>query len=169
MKTIALLALCIAVASAVHAAALPPIPPGAVSLDVELVQVSTKTTTPWQTWWGSYHKRFSAQRALRVRARLFGTFDPNVIIEWRFVAQRIGGGLYVYDSGSREAVIEKPQSDIGIFAKPISGEDHNYNAINRRDTSGGKPYGYAVRVTQNGVVLAAKESSAGLLALPLPR
>jgi hypothetical protein len=169
MKTaLALIALCIAFASQASAA-LPPIPPRALALEVQLQQLDTKTTTLWQSHWGSYEKQHRAQRGLRVRVRMFGSFDPNVTVEWRFVGRSIEGGLYVYDAGSRDTTIGKPESVIGIVGKPISGDDMKLVLAQQRDTSGGKPYGYAVRVLQKGKTVATMESSAGLFALPMPR
>jgi hypothetical protein len=101
-----------------------------------------------------------------VKARVTGRYDPHVTVAWCFAGKALdGGAVYVYDSGSREALIGGTLADIGIIAKPIMGEDTKYNALHQRERSGGRPYGYAVRITQRGRVVASMESSVGLLAL----
>jgi len=162
MKTL-LLALCLAVATVVHAA--PPAPPTAVSIEIEMHQPKSATETTYSTSWGSYDKNFAAQRTARVKLKMVGEFDRAVTVKWAFIARGIRGGLYAWDSGTASAEIKKGGTDIEIISKELTGADQNLKAIDVRSTSGGKPHGFALVVMQGGRVIASKESSVGLIAL----
>jgi hypothetical protein len=127
-----------------------PLARGAVVLNVYSEQV-IRSETEWKTSWGTFSKNYLNKRLLVINLRKLGPGDSSVTVKWYFIGRTAGpqGKMFIYDFGERTGSI----AEGGVLIKPYSKElvfNREQTSSRGSQSSGAKPWGWAVFVEQNG-------------------
>lgn len=151
MKT-ALLALCLAVASVVHAA-----PLSKIWLDVREVANHSARSNSYETTWGSYDYRYAGYKQIRVKLHNSSDEEVYVGVEVAFIARGPAGGLHVASYKRERVELGKKDAEL-TYRADFSGRDLNLVLVPARDVTGGRPHGWVVQLWMEGKVIARQAS-----------
>jgi hypothetical protein len=146
-------------------AKLPPLTARAVSISADVRQIDQRDTL-WSSHWGSYQKEFSHKRALSVRLKTVGTWDPRVTVTWAFIGSDTDDGnrFKLFASGERDAVISTTgELAFAVESPEFAGRDTKLNTIGIRDREGMRPAGWAIMIWQDRRFVAGHGSTAEML------
>lgn len=112
-------------------AAPPPIPRGALSLNVRQEQISSSGTN-WRTAWGSFDTDYANKRVLVATIKRFGNFQPSITIYYYFIGRSHSTKkLLIYDSGQRDAVTTTAASEILVASQTVRSNRSRENTPSR--------------------------------------
>ena len=165
----------------------PPLPRGALSINVRQEQISSSGTN-WRTAWGSFNTDYANKRVLIANVKRFGNFQPNITVSYYFIGRDLSTKkLIIYDSGHRQASASTAGTEILIVSPTVQSNRSRVNTPSRSapilssngryigessiagkngptKVSGIAPHGWCLIVTQGDQEIAEAGSTPELIA-----